>query len=176
MATVGRHRKIAREIAFRTLYSYDFRPEDDIFEILEDHIRDVRNKIPQKALEYVYKILDTYIDNSDKVDEIIEEHLERWTLKRLGYPERAFLRLGTTELVFSDLEDKGRVFVDILDLIDCYIGTEDSLRFINGVLSSIYKKYGGTEKEVEKVLGEIDIDEFIEKLEKLKESSEEINE
>ncbi len=161
MNKVGRFRKIAREIAFRTLYSYDFRKEDDIFQIAEEHISDIRNEIPQDALEYTYQILDTYQDINENIDEIIEEHLEKWRLKRLGYPERAFLRLGTTELLYLDIQDKGRVFMDILDLVNCYIGTEDSIRFINGVLSSIYRNYSLDKKEAEEILKSFSIDEYI---------------
>jgi len=162
MEKLGRYRKIAREIDFRTLYSYDFRKDEDIFQIFEEHIEDVRKDIPEEAISYGYKVLGKYIDVNDEVDEILEEHLERWKLKRLGYPERAFLRLGTTELLFFDTPDKGRVFIDILDLANCYIGTEESLRFINGVLSSIYKKHSTDKNEAFKIVSNINIDKYIE--------------
>jgi len=162
MERTGRHRKIAREIAFRTLYSYDFRKEDDIFEILEEHIAGVREEIPSEALDYAYKILDRFIEATDNIDMIIEHHLEKWRLKRLGYPERALLRLGTTELIFLDILDKGRVFIDIIDLTYCYIGNEESVRFINGVLSSIFKKNNKDKEEAENLINNINIDEYIE--------------
>ena len=177
MGAIGRYRKIAREIDFRTLYSYDFRKDDDIFQIFEEHIEGIRKEVPEESIKYGYKILDKYLDVSDDVDEILEEHLEKWRLKRLGYPERAFLRLGTTELLFLDIPDKGRVFIDILDLANCYIGTEESLRFINGVLSSIYKKHSKDKAEADKIISNIDIDKYIaENVNKETESTEDLEE
>ncbi len=157
---MGKYRKIAREISFRTLYTYDFRKDEDIYDLLEEVIKNVRSSLHPRIIDYSYKILNSYEENKETVDEIIKKHLERWRLERLGYPERAFLRLGTTELLFSDIDDKGRVFIDILDLAKCYIGIPESLRFINGVLSSIYKN---EKPEVsQNIINNIDIEKFIE--------------
>ena len=140
MAKSGRYRKKAREILFRTLYTYDLKG-GDIFEILEEHIKDFREKLSTVTLEYAYSTAKGILDSLDEIDKIIQENLKDWRLERLGYPERALLRLGVYELLFSEIPDKGRVFMDILDLAKCYINSEESLKFINGVLSSIYKKY-----------------------------------
>lgn len=156
---MGKFRKVAREIAFRTLYAYDFRQEDDIYDILEEVIKEVRYKLHPKIIDYSYKILGSYEDNKETIDEIIRNHLEKWRLERLGYPERAFLRLGTAELLFSNINDKGRVFIDILDLAKCYIGNPDSLRFLNGVLSSIYQSENP--ETYRNIINNIDIENFI---------------
>lgn len=142
-----RYRKKAREILFRALYTYDLKG-GDIFEILEEHIKDIRSQLSEKVLEYIYSTAKGIIDILPEIDQIIQENLKDWRLERLGYPERALLRLGTYELVFSDIPDKGRVFIDILDLAKCYIDNEDTLKFINGVLSSIYKKYSNKDVKV----------------------------
>jgi len=139
MEKSGKFRKKAREILFKTLYSYDLKG-GDIFEIIEEHIKETGDKFSPEIMEYVYSIAKGIVDSIEDIDRIISENLKGWRLERLGYPERALLRLGTYELIFSDIPDKGRVFVDILDLAKCYIDNEDTLKFINGVLSSIYKK------------------------------------
>ncbi len=138
---MGKFRKKAREIAFRTLYTYDLKG-GDIFEILEEHIKDIRDKISQKTLDYAYELVKNVEEHLDEIDQIIKDHLKNWRLERLGYIERALLRLGTYELVFNkNVKDKGRVFIDILDLTDCYLNNPDSIKFINGVLSAIYKDF-----------------------------------
>ncbi len=143
---MGRFRKKAREIAFRTLYTYDIKG-GDVFEILEEHIKDIRDKLSQKTIEYAYNIVKGVEEHLFEIDEIIRKHLKNWRLERLGYIERALLRIGTYELVFADeVKDKGRVFIDILDLTDCYLNNPDSIKFINGVLSAIYNDY--KEKDV----------------------------
>ncbi|NPA13085.1 MAG: transcription antitermination factor NusB [Aquificae bacterium] len=142
----GRYRKKAREILFRALYTYDIKG-GDLFEIVNEHIQDIKDKLSPETLEYVYSIAKGLDDTLDEIDEIIKEHLKDWRLERLGYPERALLRLGTYELVFSEVPDKGRVFMDILDLAKCYLDNEDSIKFINGILSAIYRKYTGEKDE-----------------------------
>ena len=156
---MGKYRKVAREISFRTLFAYDFRKDEDIFEILEEVIKDVRPYLPTKIIDYSYKIIANYEDNRDTVDELIKKNLKNWRLERLGYPERAFIRLGVVELLYSTIDDKGRVFIDILDLAKCYIGIKDSLRFINGVLSSIYKSERPS--DYQNIMNNIDIEEYI---------------
>lgn len=135
----GRYRRLAREIAFRTLFAYDFRKDEDIFNLLEEQIQDIRIKLSNYTLEYAYKLINVIYDNLDTIDEEIQEHLINWKLERLGYPERAFLRLGVGELIFLNIKDKGRVFIDIIDLAYCYLNSIDAIRFINGVLSSVFK-------------------------------------
>ncbi len=138
----GKYRKRAREILFKALYSYDLNG-GDLKEILDYYIQEFKNtnngKINPKTIEYAYSIANGIQKHIKEIDNLIETHLKGWRLKRLGYPERALLRLGTYELVFADIPDKGRVFIDILDLAKCYLTDEESLKFINGVLSGIYK-------------------------------------
>ena len=139
---IGKFRKKAREIALKVLYAYDINKEDkDINEILEDIIKDIRSEISENTLKYTYTLVNGIQDNLDEIDEIIQGHLKEWKLERLGYIERALLRIGTYELIFLDTPDKGRVFTDILDLAKCYSLDENAIKFINGVLSSIYKDY-----------------------------------
>ncbi len=138
----GKHRKKAREILFKTLYSYDLNGgnlKDTLQYYIEDFKKSNNGKIDQKVLEYSYSIAEGIEKHLDEIDQLIETHLHGWRLKRLGYPERALLRLGAYELAFADIPDKGRVFIDILDLAKCYLTDEEALKFINGVLSGIYK-------------------------------------
>jgi N utilization substance protein B len=138
---VGRFRKKAREIALKTLYAFDMKKEEDINKILEDIISDIRSKISEKTLHYAYQIVNGVYDHLDEIDEIIQKYLKNWRLDRLGYIERALLRIGVYELIFSDIPDKNRVFVDILDIAKCYNLNEKAIKFINGILSSIYKDF-----------------------------------
>ncbi len=137
---IGKFRKKAREIALKVLYAYELRGKDiDINELLEDVIKDVRDKISEKTLQYAYAIVNGIAEHIEEIDEIIKKYLKDWRFERVGNIEKALLRIGTYELLFADVPDKGRVFIDILDLAKCYSLDEDALKFINGVLSSIYK-------------------------------------
>jgi len=137
---IGKFRKKAREIALKVLYAYELQDKDaDINELLEDIIKDIRNKISEKTLQYAYAIVNGIVEHIDEIDEIIKKYLKDWRFERLGNIEKTLLRIGTYELLFADIPDKGRVFIDILDLAKCYSLGEDALKFINGILSNIYK-------------------------------------
>jgi len=137
---IGKFRKKAREIALKVLYAYELQDKDiDINELLEDIIKDIRGKISEKTLQYAYAIVNGVAEHIDEIDEIIKKYLKDWRFERLGNIEKALLRIGTYELLFADIPDKGRIFIDILDLAKCYSLDEDALKFINGILSSIYK-------------------------------------
>ncbi|EDP73341.1 transcription antitermination factor NusB [Hydrogenivirga sp. 128-5-R1-1] len=143
---VGKFRKKAREIALKVLYAYDIDKEKDINETLEETISDIRQNLSEKTLKYAYQIINGVYEYIDEIDNIIQSHLKDWRLDRLGYIERALLRIGTYELVFSDIPDKKRVFMDILDIAKCYNLDEKALKFINGVLSKIYKDFKAQSK------------------------------
>ncbi len=137
---IGKFRKKAREIALKTLYAYDLhKKEADINELLESIIADIRKELSPETLEYAYSIVNGVVEHLGEIDEIIQKYLEDWRLERLGSIERALLRLGTYELLFANVPDKGRVFIDLLDLAKCYGLDDEALKFINGVLSNIYK-------------------------------------
>lgn len=132
-------RKEAREVILRVLYSYDIRKEDMLL-IFEDYIK--KEKFNSKVKEYARNVIEGISQNLQTIDNIIQDYLEDWRLERLGYIERALLRLGVYELLFNELskdETVGRKFADILNLAKCYLISETPLKFINGVLSRIYK-------------------------------------
>jgi len=137
---VGKFRKKAREIALKTLYAYELQNHQaDVNELLEYIIKDIRDQLPEETLKYAYEIVNGVVEHLDEIDEIIDKYLEDWRVDRLRKIEKTLLRIGTYELLFADVPDKGRVFIDILDLAKCYGLSEDAVKFINGVLSAIYK-------------------------------------
>jgi len=136
-------RKEAREVILRVLYSYDIRKED-MLSIFEDYIK--KEKLNSKVKEYARNVIEGISQNLQTIDNIIQDYLEDWRLERVGYIERALLRLGVYELLFNELskdETVGRKFADILNLAKCYLISETPLKFINGVLSRIYKTKAG---------------------------------
>ncbi|RUM31076.1 MAG: transcription antitermination factor NusB [Aquifex sp.] len=133
-----RYRKSSRDTAFLVLYRWDMRgenPEELFKEVVEE--KNVTNK---NAYEYAKKLVDTTVRHIEEIDSIIERHLKGWSIDRLGYVERNALRLGVAELIFLKSKEPGRVFIDIVDLVKKYTD-EKAGKFVNGVLSAIYKSY-----------------------------------
>lgn len=74
--------------------------------------------------------------NGRQIDDLIAAHAKGWTLQRMPTLDRNILRIGTFELL-------GRAEVPVAVVIDEAVelakrfSTDDSGRFVNGVLSAI---------------------------------------
>ena len=142
-------RTLARETAFRALFQLDFNhgeiDEKEIYEGLaigsaidaagEFNPKDDLNK---ENLLYVSQTVKNVSAHLEEIDEIIKSYLKKnWTLSRLAAADRNILRLAVYELKFA--EDKIPVGVAINEAVKLAkkYGTDDSGRFVNGVLDAI---------------------------------------
>ncbi len=124
----------ARIAVVSLLYAYDLGNQsiaDYTDEILED--KKIRNKQKEFALELFRGVM----DNLEAIDAAIVKHLKDWDFERLGSVERATLRLGAYEIMNSEL-DSAVVINEAIEVSKAF-GTEQSPKFINGVLDAISK-------------------------------------
>jgi len=134
-----RHRM--RLVVFKTLFQYEFR-KDDPFKILEEVVdRSLDDKAKDDAKRYVRNIF----ENLKEIDNIISQYLENWTLDRLSSVDRNVLRLGTYELLY-EADVPIEVTIDEAIEIAKKYGTENSGKFVNGVLDRIAKEKAPKEK------------------------------
>ena len=124
----------ARMAVVSLLYAYDLGSEsiaDYSDEILED------KKIRNKQKEFAMTLFRGVMDNLETVDEAVKNHLKEWDFNRLGSIERATMRLGAYEILYTDL-DAAVVINEAIEVVKAF-GTEQSPKFINGVLDAISK-------------------------------------
>ena len=124
----------ARESVVGLLYAYDLGNENiakfsDV--ILED------KKIRNKQKDFALTLFNGTIDNLEKIDKEIEEHLKKRDITDVGNVEKAILRLSIYEILFSDL-DKPIVINEAIELSK-RLASDNAPKFINGVLDSIEK-------------------------------------
>ena len=100
-------------------------------EILEE------KKIRNKQKDFALTLYEGVMKNIAPVDEAIIKHLKDWDFERLGAIERATLRLATYEILFGEL-DSAVVINEAVEITKAF-GTEQSPKFINGVLDAISK-------------------------------------
>lgn len=134
-----RHRM--RLVVFKTLFQYEFR-KDDPLKILKEVVdRSLDDKAKDDAKRYVRNIF----ENLKEIDNIISQYLENWTLDRLSSVDRNVLRLGTYELLY-EADVPIEVTIDEAIEIAKKYGTENSGKFVNGVLDRIAKEKAPKEK------------------------------
>lgn len=99
---------------------------DDIFEE-----KKIRNKQKEFALE-LYNGVKAHLE---EVDNTINLYLKEWDLDNIGNIERAILRLGAYELLYSELDD-AVVINEAIELAK-HLCNDTSPKFINGVLDAV---------------------------------------
>lgn len=110
-----------RDLALGALYAADSRSMEEI---------DV-TKVPRDA----GVLADRVWSNSETIDAVISAASTRWRIERMPLVDRNILRLGTYELLFTDLPI-GVPINECVELAKLY-GTASSPSFVNGVLSAI---------------------------------------
>lgn len=142
-------RTFARETAFRALFQLDFNhgeiDEREIYEALAIGAAidaasefDEEEVLTRKNLVYVGEAVKNVMAHLEEIDEIIKAHLKKnWTLSRLASADRNILRLAVYELKFAEDKVSAGVAINEAVTLAKKYGTDDSGRFVNGVLSAI---------------------------------------
>lgn len=118
----------ARELAFKTIYSKFFNTDDN----------DELDITDREGLDFITKILKSFAQNYEEINEIITTHLKGYTVERLYKIDLAIIMLAVVELKFVKETPKEVVINEAVELAKKY-STEKSPRFINGVLADIVK-------------------------------------
>jgi N utilization substance protein B len=132
----------AREAVVGLLYAYDLgNPEIKKFaeEILEE------KKIRNRQREFALSLFKGTVDHLDEIDEEIKKRLESWEMDRLGHIEKAILRLGTYELLHTDV-DSAVAINEAVELAK-ELGGDQAPKFVNGVLDAIAKDRKNAKKD-----------------------------
>lgn len=136
-------RKFLREAAFRALFQLEFNSgEDDERENYEDLAISAATEefdmLQKRHLRRLEKTVKGTRLNLEKIDAIIIAHLrDDWKFSRLASSDRNLLRLAVYEMKFAEKKLPPNIVInEIVELAKKY-GTDDSGRFVNGVLSAI---------------------------------------
>ena len=124
----------ARMAVVSLLYAFDL-GNQTIAEYSDEILED--KKIRNKQKDFAMALFRGVMDNIETIDKAIETHLKEWDFNRLGAIERATLRLGAYEILFGEL-DSAVIINEAIEITKAF-GTEQSPKFINGVLDAISK-------------------------------------
>lgn len=108
--------------------------------ILEHARRELeRRRISARYRPYVERLLRSVEAHREEIDRRLEASVSNWRLERLDAIDRNVLRLGIAELVHSEDVPPKVAIHEAVRLAERY-GSDDSPRFVNGVLDAIYKQ------------------------------------
>jgi N utilization substance protein B len=77
--------------------------------------------------------------NLGGIDALLEETMPNWKLERLDAIDRNILRIGIAELLYADEIPPKVAIHEAIRLAGRY-GSEESSRFVNGVLDAVHRK------------------------------------
>ena len=132
---MGRRRQ-ARESALHALYLADLAPEAAVsaFESAVDG-----SDADEKTLAFCRELVDGVLASRQNLDERIEEAARNWSLARMAAVDRNLLRLAAFELFYRKATPPKVVIDEAIEIARKY-STEDSTRFINGILDKLKER------------------------------------
>ena len=76
------------------------------------------------------------VEHRERIDQLLAEHAEGWTVARMPAVDRTLLRIGVFELLWVDEIDDPVAITEAVELART-LSTDDCPRFLNGVLGRI---------------------------------------
>lgn len=133
----------ARARALQALYAWDMRGEQSRGEQAADRVAeqlwdDLAVTADERALARV--LVRTVAHERDSIDAALADVTMNWRLERLGAIERSILRLSAGELLRGEAPPRV-VIQEGVRLAERY-GSEQSARFVNGVLDALARRMG----------------------------------
>ena len=128
-------RRDIRSLAFHLLYAVDRSDyTTSVEEIVELFAKWYEIKID--ADSYAILLTKGAVEQKDLLDAQIKPLLQNWRLERLGCCTRLILRLALWELGQAGQQERRIIINEAIELAKLY-GTDDSGRFVNGVLDRV---------------------------------------
>ena len=123
-------RRKARKRALDFLYEADIRSSNAI-ELLA-----TREESELSERDYIMELLVGVDTNKAKIDELITTYAQGWDMDRMPAIDRNILRIALFEILFkNDLDDQ--IAASEAIEIATELSTEDSAKYINGILGRI---------------------------------------
>lgn len=112
----------------------------DVLEVLRDRLRRTaaQTPLPQRSRELV----ELYAPHAVDIDEDLSAHSRGWPLHRMPAVDRALLRLGSAEVLYGEEESARGAVIGEYTKIAEVLSTDDSPRFVNGLLQRLVDVHG----------------------------------
>ena len=126
-------RSKARKRALDVLYESELRGVDAVTTLAD------RIKLAEPPVnDYTIELVEGVQEHRPRIDDILAQYAEGWTVDRMPDVDRAVLRLGVYELLWrEDVPDA--VAIDEAVELAKTLSTDESPRFVNGVLGRVLK-------------------------------------
>lgn len=134
------NRHLGRIVSMQTLYEYDFRNSAgesvEIAPILERNLTEFEDAIDDK--EFVHDVVSGVMSHAKEIDAIITPAAPEWPVDQIAKIDKIVLRIGVYELLIKKEVPPKVAINEAVELAKGF-GGENSSKFVNGVLGTIYR-------------------------------------
>ncbi|MDD5098309.1 MAG: transcription antitermination factor NusB [Candidatus Pacebacteria bacterium] len=134
-------RHLSRSVAMQSLYEWDFhgREAGELDKMTEKNIQEFGQGL--ESFDFIWTLVNGVKENIETIDKIIEKTAPEWPIAQINILDRNILRIGIFELLYEN-KDEVPPKVAINEAIELAknFGGENSRKFINGVLGTVYRE------------------------------------
>ena len=148
-------RRQSRELVVQALFHLDFNSMEEVGNEADGQAmaldmaveefaaelspQEQKEQFSKKDKAFADALLQGARENIEKIDEILSQNSKDWKVSRMASIDRNILRLAIYELFFAPEKlQPGIIINEAVELAKKY-GTDDSGRFVNGILGSLSK-------------------------------------
>ena len=138
------NRHLGRIVALQTLYEDEFRQSDEsrqpLAAVTVRNLERYKNEIGDT--EFVYNLVNGVTAAIADLDARLQPLAPDWPIEPIARIDRTILRMGLYELVYCSNDVPARVAINEAVELAKSFGSDNSSKFINGVLGTAYRMLG----------------------------------
>jgi N utilization substance protein B len=143
------NRHLGRIIALQTLFEQDFRrlagdKTFDLDAVLERNISRYQATVDDK--EFIVRLVQGVAKSEKELDTELQPVAPEWPIDQIARMDRVVLRMGLYELKYGKDVPPKVVINEAVELAKAF-GSENSSKFINGVLGTVLRNITGETEE-----------------------------
>ena len=135
------NRHLGRIVALQSVYEYEFRHSDetpvDVAEVVARNLERYKDEIGD--IVFVETLVAGVIEKLDELDATLQPLAPDWPLAQVARVDRNILRVGLYELLHCQDTVPARVAINEAVELAKSFGSDNSSKFINGVLGTAYR-------------------------------------
>ena len=138
------NRHLGRIVALQALYELELRRQSgDTSAVLDDILkRDVeRYRSAIDDIAFVEELASGVVSQQEELDRQLQPIAPEWPITQIARIDRVILRIGLYELLYHQDTVPPRVAInEAIELAKAF-GSDNSSKFVNGVLGTAYRKF-----------------------------------
>ncbi len=119
------------------LYGWEMTGETSLGEYARQSF--AHRRVSERYRAYVDRLLGVLEERLPEIDRVLGDSIPNWRLDRLAAIDRNILRIGVAELRYVDDVPAKVAIHEAIRLAGRY-GSDESTRFVNGVLDAVFRK------------------------------------